>query len=240
MGGSGPQWRFNKRARSKSPRRPRSKSPSKWVTRKELPAVIMRTVNKKAETKHFFHEFKSVVADEVGAVYHLTKIDDGVLKDERVGAQVMITGVDMGAFFNSDHTAESSLCRVIIFRANESLTSTPTPSEILTTVGDQRIPVSLYNVNNTAIGYNGGNRTKPRFTVYFDKLVGMSDEGSSLTKVPLKANIRLPTPLPCEFTGPEDTDEAAGQWYMLYCSSQPTGNVTVQLNADVRIYYTDV
>lgn len=240
LGGKGSWFGWKgreKRSRSKSPGK--GKSVSRYITRRELPRVIMRAINKRAENKHWVHEFASALADENGAVYHLSNIDDGVGSTERVGRNIMVTGFDLAGFFNSDHTAESVLCRIMIVRCNERITSTPAITDVLRSSATVRTPTQLYNVDNVQVGVPGANNSLAKFSIYYDKLVGMSDEGSSLTKVPFKTAIRLPTPMPCEYTGPEDTDEGAGQWYLIYCSSQPTGNTTCQLNADCRIYYTD-
>jgi len=237
--GSGWKW-STKRGRSKSPARGKSKSPSRqYVTKRQLSSLVPKIMNKKAEGKHIHHTFASATADQNGTVYHLTKIDDGVLPEERVGNNIMVTGFEFGGYFNNDETAESVLCRFMVFRANEGLTATPAVNQILATgsVGTTRVPTCLYNPLNLPTGPAGSNNGKPAYTVYYDKTFGMSDEGSSVTKVPFRVNIKLPRPLPCNFTGIEDTDEGPGQWYCLYCSSNAT--TTVQLNGDFRVYYTD-
>lgn len=237
--GYGNGWKWGrKRGRSKSPGR--AKSPSKYVTKAQFKSMVTKVMNKNAEGKHIHHTFASASADQNGTVYHLTKVDDGILPEERIGNNIMVTGVEFGGYFNNDETAESVLCRFMIFRCNEGLTATPAPSDILATgsVGTTRAPTCLYNPLNLATGPAGSNNAKPAFTVFYDKTFGMSDEGSSVTKVPFRVNIKLPRPLPTNFAGPEDTDEGVGQWYLLYNSSNAT--TTVQLNGDFRVYYSDV
>lgn len=239
-GGHGRQWKWNgnKRSRSgsKSPRR--SRSP--YVTKRQLPSMVMKTVNKRAEMHHFFHEFKSSVADYDGDVYHLSNIPDGVLDKERVGENVMVAGVELSGYFNNDDTDEAVVVRVIIFRANEALSATPSPNQVLATTADVRAPVSLYNVDNTRIGQPGSNRAMPAFSIYYDKIIAIGDQGSTISKVPFKANIKLDKPLPCQFIGAAATDIGPGQWYLLYLSSAATAVTTCQMNADARIYFTDV
>jgi len=224
------------RSGSKSPAR----KVSKYVTKRQLPALVMEAVNKKAETKHKFHEFKSATADNTGTVYHLSSIDDGVNDLERVGENIMVTGVDISGYFNNDETNETSLCRLIVFRAREAVPSTPSPSLILATIGDTRTPVSLYNIDNIHIGVPGSNRAEPAYTIFYDKVFAVGDEGGNVTKKPFRVSIRLKRPLPCNFIGNEDTDEGPGQWYMMWVSNVTAPSTTVQLNADARIYYTDV
>lgn len=224
-------------------RRMGSKSPgrkSKYVTKRELPSLVMPIVNKRAELKHIFHEFKSATCDSTCAVYHLTNLDDGVNGSERVGENIMVAGIDMSGFFNSDEGTEATVARLIIFRANEAVPSTPAPSSILTTIGDNRTPVSLYNVDNHRIGIPGSNRASPAYTVYYDNILVLEDENSAASKKLFNVKIRLPKPLPCQFIGAEDTDEGPGQWYALYCSNVSAPSTTVQMNADARLYYTDV
>jgi len=103
-------------------------------------------------------------------------------------------------------------------------------------VGTTRVSTCLYNIFN--IPPKGANSGPAKFTVYYDKTFGMSDEGSSVTKIPFRINIKLAKPLACMFTGIEDTDEGPGQWYLLYTSTNAT--TTVQLNGDARLYFTDV
>lgn len=240
--GYGNGWKWGaKRARSKSPARGKSKSPSRnYVTKRQLSSLVPKIMNKKAEGKHLHHTFASAVADQTGTLYHVTAVDDGVLPLERVGNNIMVTGLEFGGYFNNDETAESVLCRFMVFRANEAVPSTPAPNLILATgsVGTTRIPTCLYNPLNMPTGPAGSNNGKPAYTVFYDKTFGMSDEGSSVTKVPFRVNIKLAKPMPCNFVGTEDTDEGVGQWYILYCSSNAT--TTVQLNGDFRVYYTDV
>lgn len=241
-GGYGSGWKWSaKRGRSKSPARGRSKSPVRqYVTKRQLPSLVMKAVNKKAETKHLHHTFASAVADQTGTVYHVTAVPDGILPQERIGDNIMVTGLEFGGYFNNDETAESVLCRFIVFRCNEAVPSAPAPNLLLapTSVGTTRIPVCLYNPLNVAIAAAGSNNSKPAYTIFYDKTFGMSDEGSSVTKVPFRVNIKLPRPLPTNFIGATPTDEGVGQWYILYCSSN--GTATVQLNGDFRVYYTDV
>jgi len=234
-------WTYKRRGRfsTKSPAR-KKKSMSQFVTKRQLPSMVMKTVNKKAEIKHFFHEFKSAVADQDGDVYHLSNISEAVGTDDRIAKNIMVTGIEVGGFFNNDEANESALARLIIFRANEALSTTPSPNQILTTLGDIRAPVSLYNVDNTMLGPPGSNRAMPAFTIYYDNWVSIGDEGGSVTKQIVKANLKFDKPLPCQYIGAAGTDEGPGQWYMLYCSSIAAGTTTCQWNADVRIYYTDV
>lgn len=237
--GYGNGWKWGaKRGRSKSPSW-RKKSPSRqYVTKRQLTRLVPKIVNKNAEQKHIHHTFASVVADQNGAVYHISKLDDGVLQEERVGLGAMITGFDFGGYFNNDETNESVLCRFIVFRCNEALTATPAVSDVLNSVsvGTTRVSTCLYNIFN--IPPKGANSGPAKFTVFYDKTFGMSDEGSSVTKIPFRVNIKLAKPLACMFTGIEDTDEGPGQWYLLYTSTNAT--TTVQMNGDARLYFTDV
>lgn len=200
----------------------------------------MEAVNKRAETKHKFHEFKSATADSTGTVYHLSSIDDGVNDLERVGENIMVTGVEVSGYFNSDETNESVLARLIVFRAKEAVPSTPSPGLVLTTIGDVRTPVSLYNIDNINIGVPGSNRGEPAYQIFYDKVFAIGDEGGAVTKKPFRVNIKLRKPMPCNFIGNEDTDEGPGQWYMMWVSTIAAPTTTCQLNADARIYYTDV
>jgi len=239
FGGGGRNWSWGGKKRSRS----KSKSPgrkSQYVTKRQLPAMVMKTVNKKAEMHHFFHEFKSAVADYDGDVYHLSNIPDGVLDKERLGENVMVAGIEMSGFFNNDDTDEAVVARVIIFRANEAVSSTPTPAQVLATVGDIRAPVSLYNVDNTRIGQPGSNRATPAFSIFYDQVIAIGDQGSTISKVPFKANIKLSKPLPAQWIGAAATDTGPGQWYLLYLSSAASAVTSCQMNADARIYWTDV
>lgn len=242
VGGSGRGWGWKgKRGRSKSPGKWRSsKMYTKYVTKAQLAKKVMAIVNKKAETKHHFHEFKSSTADQACTVYHMTSINDGVQAGERIAENIMVTGIDVGGYFNSDEGTEAVLARLIVFRANESLSATPSAASVLATVNDARAPVSLYAVDNVDIGPGGSNRTKSIFSIYYDKTFAIADENGGFSKIPFRVNIRLPTPLPCNFVGETSGDEGAGQWYMLWCSTIASGTTTCQLNADARVYYTDV
>lgn len=239
VGGQGRLFGWKKRSRSKSPAK--GSKMAKYVTKASLPKQVMTIVNQRAELKHFFHEFKSQTADNTGTVYHLSQFDDGTLDKERVGENVMICGVDVSGFFNCDEANETVIARLIVFRANEAVASTPSPGSILTTIGDVRTPVSLYQVDNIDIGVGGyKNRGKPAYTIFYDKIIPVGDEGGNETKKVFNVRVRLRTPLPCQFIGNEDTDEGPGQWYMMWCSSNTSPATTCQLNADARIYYTDV
>jgi len=100
--------------------------------------------------------------------------------------------------------------------------------------------VSLYNVDNTRIGQPGSNRAAPAFSIFYDQVIAIGDQGSTISKVPFKVNIKLSKPLPAQWIGAASTDTGPGQWYLLYLSSAASAVTTCQMNADARIYFTDV
>jgi len=148
--------------------------------------------------------------------------------------------VDLGGRRNIKKNTEAVLARLIVFRANESLSATPSAASVLATVNDARAPVSLYTVDNVDIGIPGSNRAPSIYTIWYDKTFAIADENGGFSKIPFRVSIRPPSPLPCNYVGTTSGDEGAGQWYMLWCSTIASGTTTCQLNADARVYYTDV
>jgi len=232
-------WTQKRRSmwRSKSPWRRRSMA--RYVTKTALPKQVMEIVNSRAEVKHKFHEFKSAVADNSCTVYQLSNISDGVSIQERVGENIMCTGVDVWGFWNNDDTDENVVCRFLVFRYNSQHIATPTAAEVLSTVGDNRTPNSLYFIDNVLPGRPGANKPQSPITILHDETVVVGDQGSGMSKQAFRATKRW-KPFPINFQNIASSDEGPGQVYLLYCSNVSSPATYVQFNADARLYYTDV
>jgi len=201
---------------------------------KRVRRVILNSV---AEKKRVLHTERSAEVDWTGRRMNLSLIAQGTGEDQRIGRMVTPHSITCRATLrNTDAVATDRYgYQVLLVQDLQTVGDTPAAvSEILSDVGTAYAHIGLMNVNN-----------KGRFKIlkrWSGNLMPTSSSSTTATyktfdfyyKFPSRAVKNL------RYNGSASTDIEANHLSLIWLTNADPANDAVLLDANVRLWYTDV
>lgn len=175
--------------------------------------------------KFHFDAGTQVNPDYNGAVVALSAISQGDGTGSRTGNSILAKGLVFNFNLSNDTGAQTTTTRIIVFQDTMSLGTIPSPSDVLTAVG---------NVNGVISPYTLINSDQRRFKILMDEAFATSNTGNQ--KIVKFQNLRVDDHI--KFSGTSGTDEARNMVYMLHISDRVT-TLLPTLNWYSRLSYYD-